>query len=179
MKSYREVERKFLITAGTFSENCAKLQSLNDHIAPDRTLACETQDDYWCKVDGETTRLRNSRGNFADGRFHHRKEITVKKKDREDNTDRFEVNVGVESVLDARAFVTFLLGKPTGRVHKEEFVLFGEGLLVLSLYQVNGEAQYLEIEAEDLEAVDEELRKLRKHFELKQEGRSLYEIFIG
>lgn len=186
--TYREIERKFLVT------NQIDLQELG--ILVEATLLwanrpyksipkCETTDTYWlppAESNIQFARVRDSIGTEAGGEYRMLKELTIKQKDHGHNFDRLEINLKVDSAATAAALVSRLVGTaPHGEIRKTESIWFVEdtrGELVISAALIDGDL-YFEVEGATDEQVREYCDLFSSKFNLVPEPKSFFELFVN
>jgi hypothetical protein len=177
----REVEKKFIVSGATYDELKDRIYSftpLKDILADAKSF-----DLYWKAPHVDFVRLRENS-----------KELTVKVTDKGTVTDRIEENAVIEehSMEAVKRLTTLLFGPPSLKLTKRFLVINiktfpapgTEFNAVLCLYEVEEDEQkrvFLEVEAENIKIVDEVTAKLMRvltDVDLKQESRSLYQIFV-
>lgn len=181
----REIEQKFRVspnvTGMDFNELCRRTDlALGFQGIPiDFTLYCSTMDYYWKVGEGKTLRLRDSWGHTDDGFSRSLKEVTLKSKDKGNNLDRLELNLGVLDSQTAFSLLNHVHGKPIGVIHKDnEYVIFTKDQAVISIADVDGEL-YLEVEGENFHHVNEYVTMIEREVTLVPETRSLFEIYVA
>lgn len=114
---------------------------------------CETVDTYWQHPEHQDKflRIRDSIGQTRGGEYHMLKELTVKSKDRGNNFNRFEANLGIDSASVADSLLNVWLGRSSklGRVIKKDAIWFiqepaGEVVVSLTLIK-NDNSVFLKI----------------------------------
>lgn len=164
----REVERKFICTDKTFED----LDNILFQLADDVTAIDTSTDQFWLSSNVDFVRLR-----------HNSNELTVKVTDKGTVTDRIEENVVVtdESIPASQRLLTLLFGPPCLALTKR-FAVYNIGNTVVSLYSVKEDVEnrvFVEVEAIDIESVDEVSDTLKDIVSLTTETRSLFQIFAG
>lgn len=171
MKYCRELEQKFVV------DEPRTLQQLDRDVcailrdpAPYRATSF---DRFWKAPNVDFLRLREN---------SH--ELTVKVTDKGSILDRIEENVVVKDLDTAVRLATLLFGEPLKLV--KTFSVWNTKLPdapshgVVCLYQVEGDPRvFLEVEANDVETVDAMAAYMQRYFKLRQEMRSLFQIFFG
>jgi adenylate cyclase class IV len=175
----REIEKKYVVTdpKNTFNK-VAKI--LTDNFSDRFLKNCwdggTSKDFYW--------KSPNARGaDFVRLRFmpDGSGQLTLKKADRGTNVDRIEIDVEVKNPKQTYKFLSQLLGKPLGKIQKNYQVTYlDDGGSNISVYKVHGNpAVFIEIEARSLSYVNKIEKKLSGFIAIKQERRSLYQVFFG
>jgi len=181
----RELEKKFWVEGLTLREFCESITYQLDNLELDYVHLpwCDTTDTYYLPNNGSSiqfARTRDSVGQQANGEYRILKEITIKAKDKGNNTDRLERNLQVTNIETAHALLGDLIGHgPAGSLTKEEqiwFVTVPEGEVVLSACQINGRAIVFEVEGPTMARVESFCTFFAQ--KLKPETRSLFEIYI-
>lgn len=174
----REIEKKFeLKSPGTILllENVLEtaVWAIEDMITITGRKSGTDTDDYW-KIDEKSVfRLRLNH----DGKV----ELTLKVKDKETNTDRFEENLDVNSHGKASNILAKLYGNSLGQVNKtfaKVTFIGGE----MAIYRVARDGRvFLEIEAQDINTVNMLAAKVMgqlSFLEIIEEPRSIYELYV-
>lgn len=180
-KTDREIEQKFYVDGVDYTELCRRVDlALGfNGILLTTSLHCSTMDYYWRISDGKTLRLRDSWGHTDDGFSRSLKEVTLKSKDKGNNLDRLELNLGVLDSQTAYSILESIHGKPVGRINKDkEYVVFTRDGAVISVALVNDEL-FLEVEGESFLHVNQYVGLIQQEVTLQPETRSLFEIFIS
>ncbi len=172
MNYNREIERKFILgTDQTLQQVRRDVCALLSDPCP---LDATSVDRFWKAPNVDFLRLRDDR------------QMTVKVTDKGDILDRVEENVSVDDVATCERLLTLVYGKPETLTKTYSVWSVVEGVAadireisVVCVYQVRGDSRvFLEVEADDMEAVDETTEYLKKYLDLVPEHRSLYQIFI-
>lgn len=172
----REIEKKYVVEAGLpHIEVDRMLRKLLNY---DRLSQGLSKDVYWAVPKGSRAAFARLR-HFPDGTG----QLTVKVVDKKSNVDRIEINLELDSekaVSSAQAYMTHLLGyAPLGSVEKLYRVLWlANGANVSTYRVVDDHRLFLEIEAPELQQVDMIAETVGTHVLMRQEPRSLFEIFI-
>ena len=182
--SYREIEKKFRFKGVIdFQDAAIGIESkLLWQNVPYRSIPiCTTRDTYWlppAESSLQFVRVRDSQGTGADGEYKSLKELTIKQRDMGSNLNRLEINLAVDSTVNANELVSRLVGESEfGEIRKNEAIWFVQvdgGEVVLSLADVNGEL-FFEVEGPTVEYVEQYCKLFNG---LVPEPRSLFEIFI-
>ena len=189
MEKHREIESKwwakedYVTTSAIIIEHYLYMRSTSHdlgHISERDILHAVTKDEYWrVPGKGQFLRLRNSRGEFLDGRKQTLKEITVKAKDKDSNLDRLEINVEVEKIMDTRELLNTVLGsKPIGVINKREAIVFAGKGVVVSVCEMTDGKVLVEVEGPSIAEIQLHERPLRRKLELVRETASLFELYI-
>jgi adenylate cyclase class IV len=180
----REIEKKFIVLDAkiTFNQACAIVQDVLK-IAMGRELfdakdydKNNSKDLYWASHNpaaADFIRLRR----MPDGTG----QLTLKRSDRGSNLNRIEIDVEVPDPEQTGKFLKQLFGKPLGSLHKDYFVLFiDENDTNVSVYKIRGNPLvFVEIEARTLSKVNKVTKLVSSAIRMKQERRSLYQLFFG
>lgn len=160
MEYAREIEKKFILNNISFNEASYRLRVLGAVIEEGAS-----KDYFWEAPGVDFIRLR-----------HNTFELTIKKTDKVDITDRIEENLTVGSIPVATRFIHLLFGSPSLVIQKE-FLVVRYAECMLSLYTVSGDQKerlFFEVEANDIGTVDKVSSSLFPNKTL--ETRSLYQI---
>lgn len=169
----REIEKKY-VASKVSMEDAIKLvgEVLEDW---ESILHDASKDFYWDLPKGVT-------GDFVRLRYmpEGSGQLTVKHADRNDNTNRVEIDVEVTEPDQGKALLTHLFGDATKSVHKEYYVFFLENKdTTISIYRVRGDKRiFIEIEARTLDRVNKLEKLIGAAIEMNREPRSLYQIFV-
>ena len=173
MEYQREVERKFVILGSSYDE-VYKFLSSTFYVNLGTTISYDL---YWGATGVDFIRLRENS-----------QELTVKVTDKQTIIDRIEENAKVskEDMKAMERAMTLVHGHPM-RLTKKFSVftgdLFGtEDRVIYCIYEVQDDPKkrlFFEVEAPDIESVDEALSALKPIFELQPQTKSLYQIFAG
>lgn len=133
---------------------------------------------YWHAPDqgqGDFVRLRRTSDNRA--------QITMKGTDKDDITNRIEIDLEVEDYRQARILMEGLHGEPVEKVQKRYHVYFLENDdTTISVYQVTKDPRvFVEIEARTKRRVKELTKSLLdfdQNFKYSWVNSSLYKIFV-
>lgn len=167
-KNNLEIEKKFIIQDKINLKNSFIL--LNDIFRFSSSKNDTSNDVYWnpSKTNVDIIRVRK------DPSFI---EFTVKKSLSGDNTNRIEINTTCgDNIFET---LSQMLGKSEGTVTKSYFIGFLPENIEVSVYQIKNDSRiFLEIEADNMLKIDRIHEQISNVFDLKQEFRSLYEIFV-
>lgn len=160
----REKEKKFVVQGGfKFSE----LDQFLSLFLPSAHTESDTSTDwFWEAPNVDFIRLRENT-----------QELTVKITDKGTIEDRVEENLHVK-FADAQRFATAVWGDSAGKL-KKTFKVYYDQFFIVSLYTVDGwDELFLEVEAGDMSTVNQVSESLAQIYDLRQEMRSLYQIFL-
>ena len=179
----REIEKKFTVEGvfGNFRDIAYVIRQ--NLVVEHATSSVVSTDYFWAAPGVDFARLRDGSNEF-----------TLKKTDRGTVTDRIEENVSLSpaSFESMKRALTLLYG-PSNLCLTKVYELFYVNVpvptsvidvrmgTVVSIYSILGDPQhriFLEVEAGNMEVVDLVADDLMKALVLKQETRSLYEIFL-
>jgi hypothetical protein len=137
-----------------------------------------TRTDFFWKARGaDFTRIRQMGTSFTGWG-----QMTVKKTDRGDISDRIEIDLEVKDVGQAVRLKICETGKKPRTITKTYTILFLDtNETNISVYQVKGSKHvFIEVEARTSKVVQKVLRKLHKAipFEMKRMQNSLYDMFV-
>jgi adenylate cyclase class IV len=162
----REIERKYVILDDVSMYTAHHW--LRTFFQGNRIDAGISSDQFWVAPNVDFIRLRANT-----------KELTVKITDKGTIEDRVEENLPVRDLGDAERWATAVFGAPVGTVEKVYQIYYAQHAIV-SLYEVTGHPElFLEIEADNLDAVKAIEADLSQQFTLRQEFRSLFNIIFG
>lgn len=177
----REIEIKLLV------EGTSKLPLMKETVEawvtslyPDFDYVIGNATDlYWHAPDrgqGDFVRLRRTSGNKA--------QITMKGTDKDDITNRIEIDLEVDDYKQARVLMEGLHGDPIERVKKKYHVYFLENDdTTISVYQVTKDSRvFIEIEGRTKKRVREltaALLAFNDNFQYTWVNSSLYNIFVA
>lgn len=183
--SSREIEIKFELIDYSLEDAYHKIISwpLLGNVTKE-LVECKTQDIYF-KSEGsvDIVRLRDSYGMGNDGFSRNLKEITVKKKDKNTNFNRFEENLKIDNSASAFNILHACFGNPILTLDKEEMVIWTETGLIISLAYVGQEGisteLWLEVEGPTEELVKNCAEKLSTLFlgSIRLEPKNLLELY--
>ena len=109
------------------------------------------------------------------------KEMTIKITDQDSINDRIEENVKVDDLEVTSRLLNALHGEPMGTLTKE-YLVYYTPLAIVSLYRVQEDTQariFLEVEADDLEVVQDISEVFKEYFSMTKQEKSLYGMFFG
>lgn len=181
-EKFREIERKWRVPRWR-SFNRVEKQIVDYYlkkelVPPSQILFAETIDTYWdAPAKAQFVRLRHSWGSRLSGEKSVLKEITVKQKDKGGNLNRFESNIAIESIQDAKAALGAALGPPIGVIRKYEAVVFAHEGVVVSLCKINDTDVMIEVEGPTVESLKYHAKALDLG-NLEQEFKNLFELYI-
>jgi CYTH domain-containing protein len=174
----RELEVKFL-AAGNF-----KIDEVNrfviDALAPSfcvSTLGGISKDLYF---HGQT----GKKYDFVRVRFGDRREssyITLKHTDKNTMSDRLELDLPINDPKMAKQILERCVGPAAGYIKKKYYTNFINHYDNVSVYQISGDRRiFVEVEATTERRLKRIIKTLKSglDFELKEVGKSLYQLFI-
>lgn len=162
----REIEKKFRVKHDTLTSLHKVIRYLYPHA---NYIREESTDVFWNTPSADFIRLRESTN-----------ELTVKRTDKGDITDRIEINLPIESFELGRKWAEEALGKSVGEL-KTTFFIYQLQSTTVSIYECKDrKGLFLEIEAKedvkDIEPIEEDLKKF---IFMEREYRSLFQIMFG
>lgn len=175
--SNREIERKFELIDLSYLDVPGRLADIIGERALSKVLTCTTMDYYWVLGSAQFVRLRDSQGVTQDGFSRQLVEITAKKKDKNNNFDRAEINVPVGSAQQAFALLEMMTGHGPIALPKQEWVFWTHDGAILSASLVNGKV-WIEVEAATEALVADYVNKLMPHLRMRPEHASFFELYI-
>jgi adenylate cyclase class IV len=171
----REIEKKYVVADSkhTFKKVCDLVDALFKN-----TIFSEkgsSKDFYWHSPRpsaADFIRLRN----MPDGTG----QLTLKRADRGSNINRIEIDVEIPNPKQTHKFLNQLLGRPVGTIHKDYSALFiDNNETSVSVYKIKGNPKvFIEIEARSLSLVNKISKQISSVIEMRQEKRSLYQLFF-
>lgn len=167
MKFRREIEKKYVVS--NYGNYRTLLTYVDTLLEPWRKENGVSKDVFWKHEGVDFIRLRENT-----------LELTTKVTDKEDIVDRVEENLVVASFEDGMQWANTVFGESAGEFKKEYTVLYTANAIV-SVYRVledNEERVFLEVESDTLEKVNLVCDIMNEHLSLKQEYRSLFQIFF-
>jgi adenylate cyclase class IV len=164
--SGREIERKYRVL------DEVSLNTLHHHILGIYPNSVYSQgksiDIFWKHPGVDFIRLRENT-----------QELTVKITDKDDITDRVEINVEVKDYARAAEWATTVFGKPAFH-NRTFFHIYEIPTVEITIYEVEGYPQvFLEVESNSIEEIKKIETKLVQTISLKQEFKSLFQIIMG
>jgi len=178
---HRELERKYLIEEVDLRK-CYKLsrRALGGKYAT-KGLFCTTEDIYFrTPKKNSFLRIRRSLGSNTKMETEELLEITYKKEDRGGIQNRLEFNWKLKDLTHAEEFFTILLGKESGRINKEESILFLKDRSVISFCKVKADGKiYLEIESDSFIKIRKIEKILVPLFKGKLQNISFFNQYIN
>jgi len=166
MSYKREIERKYILGETSYENAKFRLDILFPEADVNESVSTDT---FWDQGGVDFIRLRRNTS-----------ELSVKVTDRGTIENRIEENVVVADFDTAKRFADLVFGDPVGELEKNFCVYKLGGGVELALYTVTGDERvFLEVEAPTLQQVIEHSEELHRHFLMRQETRSLYQLIIG
>lgn len=176
----REIEVKIEVvgTSDLYRVN-KKIEEFVDKVYPDREyIVGDATDWYWHtpkQSAGDFVRLRRNN----DGA-----EITMKAVDKDDITDRVEIDLPIASWEQGKILMEGVFGSPVEKVRKKYHVYFLENEhTTISVYKVRGDDRiFIEVEARTKSRMTELTNQLKEFYpdhEFKRVKSSIYEIFVA
>ena len=171
----REIEKKYVVANSrlTFKKVCDLVEGLFEKAS--FLEKGSSKDFYWHSPRPSAADFISLR-NMPNGTG----QLTLKRADRGSNINRIEIDVEVQDPKQTRKFLAQLLGSPIGTIHKDYSALFiDDHDTNVSVYKIKGNPKvFIEIEARSLSLVNKISKLISSVIEMRQEKRSLYQLFF-